>query len=149
MCFAGLYYTSRRQGTSEDRTVNFISEQVSMPGLLPGQDLPSRNSLMLGQVLSMVIIVGSWCGSCSTMATKILRSKWEIESPSLFWRKSTHRQWRRCKVLTNTVRGSGGFGSTGVKSGNDTGRISEKKNENGKNERTEVRKRKVRIKMRL
>ena len=38
--------------------------------------------------------------------------------------------------LDNTVRGSGGFGSTGVKSGNDTGQISEKKNENGENERT-------------
>ena len=38
--------------------------------------------------------------------------------------------------LDDTVRGSGGFGSTGVKSGNDTGSISEKKNENGENERT-------------
>ena len=38
--------------------------------------------------------------------------------------------------LDNTVRGSGGFGSTGVKSGNDTGSGSEKKNENGENERT-------------
>ena len=38
--------------------------------------------------------------------------------------------------LDDTVRGSGGFGSTGVKSGNDTGRISEKRNEKGKNERT-------------
>ena len=37
--------------------------------------------------------------------------------------------------LDDTVRGTGGFGSTGVKSGKDTG----KKNEmNGKNERTEV-----------
>ena len=39
--------------------------------------------------------------------------------------------------LDNTVRGSGGFGSTGVvKSGNDTGSSDEKKNENCKNERT-------------
>ena len=38
--------------------------------------------------------------------------------------------------LDNTVRGSGGFGSTGVKSGNDTGSSSEKKNENSENERT-------------
>ena len=38
--------------------------------------------------------------------------------------------------LDNTVCGSGGFGSTGVKSGNDTGSSSEKKNENGENERT-------------
>ena len=38
--------------------------------------------------------------------------------------------------LDSTVRGSGGFGSTGVKSGNDTGSNSEEKNENGKNERT-------------
>ena len=38
--------------------------------------------------------------------------------------------------LDNTVRGSGGFGSTRVKPGNDTGRISEKKNEKGENERT-------------
>ena len=29
--------------------------------------------------------------------------------------------------LDETVRGSGGFGSTGVKSGNDTSRISEEK----------------------
>ena len=39
--------------------------------------------------------------------------------------------------LDDTVRGSGGFGSTGVKSGNDTGSSSEKKNEHGKNERIE------------
>ena len=38
--------------------------------------------------------------------------------------------------LDSTVRGSDGFGSTGVKSGNDTGSGSEKKNEIGKNERT-------------
>ena len=36
--------------------------------------------------------------------------------------------------LNDTVHGSGGFGSTGVKSGNDIG--SERKNENGENERT-------------
>ena len=41
------------------------------------------------------------------------------------------------QCLDNTVRGSGGFGSTGVKLGNDTGSSSEKKNEHGKNERTE------------
>ena len=46
--------------------------------------------------------------------------------------------------LDDTVRGSGGFGSTGVKSGNDTGSISDKKNENGENERTgEKKKREV------
>ena len=38
--------------------------------------------------------------------------------------------------LDDTVRGSGGFGSTGVKFGNDTGRISEEKETNGENERT-------------
>ena len=38
--------------------------------------------------------------------------------------------------LDNTVRGTGGFGSTGVNSRNDTGSSSEKKNENGENERT-------------
>ena len=38
--------------------------------------------------------------------------------------------------LDRTVHGSGGFGSTGVKPGNDTNSISEKKNENGENERT-------------
>ena len=38
--------------------------------------------------------------------------------------------------LDNTIRGTGGFGSTGVKSENDTGRNSEKKNENGENEGT-------------
>ena len=36
--------------------------------------------------------------------------------------------------LDDTVRGSGGFGSTGVKSGNDTGSSSEKKNENSEND---------------
>ena len=36
--------------------------------------------------------------------------------------------------LEDTVRGSGGFGSTGVKSGNDTSQISEKMNEKCKNE---------------
>ena len=40
------------------------------------------------------------------------------------------------QALGDTVRGTGGFGSTGVKSRNDTGQISEKMNENGKNERT-------------
>ena len=38
--------------------------------------------------------------------------------------------------LEDTVRGSSGFGNTGVKSGNDTGQSSEKKNEIRKNERT-------------
>ena len=38
--------------------------------------------------------------------------------------------------LGETVRGSGGFGSTGVKSGNDISQINEKMNGNGKNERT-------------
>ena len=38
--------------------------------------------------------------------------------------------------LDNTVRGSSGFGSTGVKSGNDTGQDSGKKETNGQNERT-------------
>ena len=38
--------------------------------------------------------------------------------------------------LDDTVRGIGGFGSTGVKSGNDTSSSSEKKNEMGENERT-------------
>ena len=38
--------------------------------------------------------------------------------------------------LDDTVRGAGGFGSTGVKFGNDTGSGSEKKNEKGENERT-------------
>ena len=39
--------------------------------------------------------------------------------------------------LSNTVRGTGGFGSIGVKSGNDTGSNSEKNETNVKNERTE------------
>ena len=38
--------------------------------------------------------------------------------------------------LGDTLRGSGGFGSTGVKFGNDIGRIREKKNKYGENERT-------------
>ena len=42
--------------------------------------------------------------------------------------------------LDDTIRGSGGFGSTGVKSGNDTSRISEGKETNGENERTEEKK---------
>ena len=42
--------------------------------------------------------------------------------------------------LGNIVRGSGGFGSTGVKSRNDTGQISERMNKKGKNERTEEKK---------
>ena len=37
--------------------------------------------------------------------------------------------------LDDTVRGTGGFGSTGVKSSNDTGRNSEEKEMNGENER--------------
>ena len=50
--------------------------------------------------------------------------------------------------LDSTVRGTGGFGSTGVKLGNDTGRISDKKNENGQNERIGEKK-EVRLKTRL
>ena len=50
--------------------------------------------------------------------------------------------------LDDTVRGTGGFGSTGVKSSNDTGRNSGEKEMNGENERTGE-KRKVRLKMRL
>ena len=42
--------------------------------------------------------------------------------------------------LGDTVRGSGGFGSIGVKSRNDTSRISEKNESNGKNEQTEEKK---------
>ena len=42
--------------------------------------------------------------------------------------------------LDSTVRGSGGFGSTGVKLRNDTGSNSEQKNENGENERTGAKK---------
>ena len=38
--------------------------------------------------------------------------------------------------LNNTVRGTGEFGSTGVKSRNDIGQISEKNESNGQNERT-------------
>ena len=40
--------------------------------------------------------------------------------------------------LEETVRGSGGFGSTGMKSANDTSEISGEKEKNGKNERAEV-----------
>ena len=42
--------------------------------------------------------------------------------------------------LDNTVRQTGGFGSTGVKPGNDTGKISEEKEKNGENERTDEKK---------
>ena len=42
--------------------------------------------------------------------------------------------------LGETVRGSSGFGSIGVKSRNDTGRISEKNESNGQNERTKEKK---------
>ena len=45
--------------------------------------------------------------------------------------------------LEDTVRGSGGFGSTGVKGKNDTGSSSDKKNDNGKNERTSEQKESV------
>ena len=38
------------------------------------------------------------------------------------------------QALDNTVRGAGGFGSTGVKSSNDTGRNSEEKEMNGEHE---------------
>ena len=40
------------------------------------------------------------------------------------------------QCLDDIVRGTGGFGSTGVKSSNDTGRNSEEKETNGENERT-------------
>ena len=50
--------------------------------------------------------------------------------------------------LDDTVRGSGGFGSTGVKTKNDTGSGSEKKMKMVKMNEL-VRKRNVRIKMRL
>ena len=82
VCFTGLYHSSRRQGTSEDRTVNLISNSVSMPGLLQDQDLLSSGLLMLGQVLSMQTIVEKLVWFCSTMEARTLRSKWEIESPN-------------------------------------------------------------------
>ena len=78
------------------------------------------------------------------METKISRSKWEIGLPSLYWRRSTHRQVEEVQGLEDTVRGSDGFGSTGVNEKNDT---KEKKEPNGKNERTE--KKEEEIKMRL
>ena len=43
---------------------------------------------------------------------------------------------KEVQSLDDTVRGTEGFGSTGVKSRNDTGSSSEKKNEHGENERT-------------
>ena len=39
-------HTSGRQGTSKDGIVNLVPRPVSMLVLLPGQALPSRNSLM-------------------------------------------------------------------------------------------------------
>ena len=48
--------------------------------------------------------------------------------------------------LDDTVRGTGGFGSTGVKPENDTGRISEKMNEKGENERTGEKKESEKVK---
>ena len=41
---------------------------------------------------------------------------------------------KEVQSLDDTVRGTGGFGSTGVKSGNDTGSSSEQMNKKGKNE---------------
>ena len=45
--------SSKRQGASADWIWPFRFQQVSTPELLQGQDLPLRNSLMLGQVLSI------------------------------------------------------------------------------------------------
>ena len=69
----------------------------------------------------MLIIVGKlvWC--CLTMATKIFRSKWEIASPSSYWNGSDTPPVEEVSGLGETVRGTGGFGSTGIESGNDTG----------------------------
>ena len=53
---------------------------------------------------------------------------------------------KKVQDLDDTVRGTGGFGSTGVKSGNDTGSISDKKNENGQNERTGEKKESEKVK---
>ena len=106
-----------------------------MPGLLLDQDLPSRNSLTLGQVLSMVITMEKLAWFSSTMATMISRSKWEIESPQLILEKIDTPPVEEVQGLDDTIRGSGGFGSTGVKSRNNTGRNSEEKETNGENER--------------
>ena len=46
-----------------------------MPGLLLDQDLPSKSSLMLGQVSSIVIIVEKLVWFSSTMATKTFQVK--------------------------------------------------------------------------
>ena len=48
--------------------------------------------------------------------------------------------------LEETVRGSGGFGSTGMQAENDTGMEREEKGTNGKNERTEVKKENEKVK---
>ena len=82
----------------------------------------------------IVIIVGKLAWFCSTMETMISRSKWEIEFAQLILEKIDTPPVQELQDLEDTVRGSGGFGSTGVKSGNDTGSDSKKKNEHGENE---------------
>ena len=53
---------------------------------------------------------------------------------------------KKVQDLDDTVHGTGGFGSTGVKSGNDNGSISDKKNKNGQNERTGEKKESEKVK---
>ena len=70
------------------------------------------------------------------MAFKILRSKWETELPSLFWRTLTHLRWKRCK-LRRFCMWKGGFGNTGVNGKNNTGEEKELECENERNEKKE------------
>ena len=108
--------------------------QVSMPGLLLDQDLPSRSSLTLGVGVVDSDYHGEVCVILFNHGDQDFQVKMGDRIAQLILEKIDIPPVEEVQGLDSTVHGSDGFGSTGVKSGNDTGSSSEKKNENGENE---------------
>ena len=135
MCFTGLYYTSRRQGTSEDRTVDFIPTGL-YARIAPRSGLALKRFIDVGAG----VVDGDYRGEVGVIlfnhGDQDFKVKMGDRIAQLILEKIDTPPVEEVQGLDDTVRGSGGFGSTGMKSGNDTGRINEKKNETGKNERT-------------
>ena len=136
MCFIGLYYTSGRQRTSEDRTVDFISDRPLCPYCSQIRTCPQKKFIDVGAG----VVDSDYHGEVGVVLFNHGNQDFEVKMgdriAQLILEKIDTPPVKEVQDLDNTVRGSGGFGSTGVKSGNDTGSNSEKKNENGQNERT-------------
>ena len=105
-----------------------------MPRLLPGQDLPSRSSLTLGAG----VVDADYRGEVGVILFNHGDQDFEVKMgyriAQLILEKIDTPPVEDVQGLDDTIRGSGGFGSNGVKSRNDTNQINEKMNEKGENE---------------